>query len=280
MSKTINLTTKILLKDLKFPEALRWYDNKLWFSDMETRKITSVDMKGTAKSIIEIPNRPSGLGWLPDGSLLVVSMEDRKLLQLESGIIKEFMDLSGFATYPLNDMVVNEQGYAYIGHFGFDYINNQPFVPATIIMVTSERKTKIVAKNMSFPNGMVITPDGKTLIVAETLSARLTAFDIRNDGTLNNRRLWANLKSIPPDGICLDEKGAVWVAAPGKHKAVRVLEGGEITHAVNVKNDAYACMLGGPNLTTLFIATSRSHQIREKGQIEYVEVEVPKAGFP
>lgn len=280
VNKTINLTTKILLKDLKFPEALRWYDNILWFSDMEARKIVSVDIKGIAKAMIEIPNRPSGLGWLPDGRLLVVSMEDRKILQFESGNIKEFLDLSKLASYPLNDMVVSEQGCAYIGHFGFDYINNQPFVPATIIMVTSEKKPKIVAENMSFPNGMVITPNGKTLIVAETLSARLTAFDIRNNGTLTNRRLWANLKSIPPDGICLDEEEAVWVAAPGKHKAVRVLEGGEITHTVNVENDAYACMLGGTNLTTLFIATSTSHKIREKGQIEYVEVDVPKAGLP
>ncbi len=127
---------------------------------------------------------------------------------------------------------------------------------------------------------MVITPDGKTIIIAETLSARLTAFDIKNDGTLINRRLWADLKSIPPDGICLDEEEAIWVAAPGQHRVVRFLEGGSITDIVEIKNEAYACMLGGPNLTTLFIASSTSHHIREKGQIEYVEVDVPKAGFP
>lgn len=274
------LTTNVLIKDLKFPEALRWHDDRLWFSDMEDRKIKSVNVKGEIETTLEVPNRPSGLGWLPDGRMLVVSMEDRKLLQLELGALKEFADLSKLATYHLNDMVISEHGCAYIGNFGFDYINNQPFIPAAIIMVTPEREIKIVAENMSFPNGMVIIPDGKTIIIAETLSARLTAFDIKSDGTLINKRLWADLKSIPPDGICLDEEDAIWVAAPGQHRAVRVLEGGSITHVVEVKNEAYACMLGGPNLTTLFIATSTSHLIREKGQIEYVEVDVPKAGFP
>jgi len=274
------LTTNVLLKDLKFPEAPRWHDDRLWFSDMEDRKVISVNIKGEIETILEVPKRPSGLGWLPNGRLLVVSMEDRKLLELESGALKEFADLGRLATYHLNDMVVGKKGCAYIGNFGFDYINNQPFIPAAIIMVTPEREAKIVAENMSFPNGMVIKPDGKTIIIAETLSARLTAFDIKNDGTLINRRLWADLKSIPPDGICLDEEDAIWVAAPGQHRVVRVLEGGLITNIVEIKNEAYACMLGGPNLTTLFITSSTSHHIREKGQIEYVEVDVPKAGFP
>ncbi|MFX1355118.1 MAG: SMP-30/gluconolactonase/LRE family protein [Promethearchaeota archaeon] len=274
------LTTDVLLKDLKFPEGLRWHDDRLWFSDMEDRKVISVNIKGEIESTVEVPNRPSGLGWLPDGKLIVVSMEDRKLLQLEMGVMKEFADLSKLAAYHLNDMVVSNQGRVYVGNFGFDYINNQPFLPAVIIMVTSDGKGKIVAENMSFPNGLVITPDNKTLIIAETLSARLTAFDIKDDGTLINQRLWADLKSIPPDGICLDEEGAIWVAAPGQHGVLRVLEGGTITNIVKVENEAYACMLGGPNLTTLFIATSKSHLIRDKGQIEYIEVNVPKAGFP
>ncbi|MFX0020264.1 MAG: SMP-30/gluconolactonase/LRE family protein [Promethearchaeota archaeon] len=274
------LTTNVLLKDLKFPEAPRWHDKSLWFSDMEDRKVISVNVKGEIETILEVPKRPSGLGWLPNGRLLVVSMEDRKLFELESGALKEFADLGGLATYHLNDMVVGKKGCAYIGNFGFDYINNQPFIPAVIIMVTPEKEAKIVAENMSFPNGMVITPDGKTIIIAETLSARLTAFDIKNDGSLTNRRCWADLKSIPPDGICLDEEQAIWVAAPGQHRVVRVFEGGTITDIVEIKNEAYACMLGGPNLTTLFIASSTSHHIREKGQIEYVEVDVPKAGFP
>ncbi|MFW9784852.1 MAG: SMP-30/gluconolactonase/LRE family protein, partial [Candidatus Heimdallarchaeota archaeon] len=207
------LTTTVLVKDLKFPEAPRWHDDRLWFSDMEDRKVISVNIKGEIESVLKVPNRPSGLGWLPDGKMLVVSMEDRKLFQLELGVLKEFVDLSKLATYHLNDMVVGKHGYTYIGNFGFDYINNQPFIPAAIIMVTPDKEIKIVAENMSFPNGMVITPDGKTIIIAETLSARLTAFDIKNDGTLINRRLWADLKSIPPDGICLDEEEAIWVAA-------------------------------------------------------------------
>ncbi|MFX0146930.1 MAG: SMP-30/gluconolactonase/LRE family protein, partial [Candidatus Hodarchaeota archaeon] len=177
------LTTDVLLKDLKFPEGLRWHDDRLWFSDMEDRKVISVNIKGEIESTVEVPNRPSGLGWLPDGKLIVVSMEDRKLLQLEMGVMKEFADLSKLAAYHLNDMVVSNQGRVYVGNFGFDYINNQPFLPAVIIMVTSDGNAKIVAENMSFPNGLVITPDNKTLIIAETLSARLTAFDIKDDGT-------------------------------------------------------------------------------------------------
>ncbi|MFX1496194.1 MAG: SMP-30/gluconolactonase/LRE family protein [Promethearchaeota archaeon] len=278
MSKTKRLTTKILLTDLKFPEGPRWHDGKLWFSDMEDCKVIIVDMKGNKQIAFDVPNKPSGLGWLPDGRLLVASMKDRKLFRQNLKGLEEVADLSKLATFDLNDMVVDKQGRAYIGNFGFDYLNHQPYVPANIVMVSPDETVKVVAEDMAFPNGMIITPDDKTLIVAETFSARLTAFNIRNDGTLKNRQIWANLKSIPPDGICLDEEGGIWVAAPGRHRTVRVLEGGEITHVVKVQNDAYACMLGGPDLTTLFIATAA--YTRDKGQIEYVEVNVPKAGLP
>lgn len=278
MSKTKRLTTKILLTDLKFPEGPRWHDGKLWFSDMEDCKVIIVDMKGNKQIAFNVPNKPSGLGWLPDGRLLVASMKDRKLFRQNLKGLEEVADLSKLATFDLNDMVVDKQGRAYIGNFGFDYLNHQPYVPANIVMVSPDETVKVVAEDMAFPNGMIITPDDKTLIVAETFSARLTAFNIRNDGTLKNRQIWANLKSIPPDGICLDEEGGIWVAAPGRHRTVRVLEGGEITHVVKVQNDAYACMLGGPDLTTLFIATAA--YTRDKGQIEYVEVNVPKAGLP
>jgi sugar lactone lactonase YvrE len=278
MSKTSILKTEVLLDGLKFPEGTRWKDGKLWFSDMEDHKVLTVDLDGNVETILERPNRLSGLGWTPDDKLLIVSMEDRKLLRLDDDGIKEVADLSLHATFYLNDMVVDKKGRAYIGNFGFDYFNNATFVPAELILVYPDGSYKIVAEDMAFPNGTVITPDGKTLITGETFAARLTSFDIKEDGTLNNRRVWANLRSLAPDGICLDEEGGLWLAAPGRHRVVRVLEGGKVTHKVKIENDAYACMLGGKSNTTLFIATS-THS-RDQGRIEYVEVGIPKAGLP
>ncbi|MHA1488373.1 MAG: SMP-30/gluconolactonase/LRE family protein [Promethearchaeota archaeon] len=278
MSKIIRLKTEILLEGLKFPESPRWHDNKLWFSDQEDHKVTTVDMDGNSEIIIERPNRVSGLGWLPDGKLLIVSMEERKLLRLDPDGIKEVANLSKLSTFYLNDMVVDKKGRAYIGNFGFDYFNNKPFVPAELIMVTKDGNARVVADDMAFPNGTIITPDDRILIVGETFAARLTAFDIMEDGSLSNRRIWANLKSLAPDGICLDKEEGIWVAAPGRHRVVRVLEGGKITHIVKLENDAYACMLGGPDRKMLFIATST--HTRDEGRIEYVKVDIPGTGLP
>jgi sugar lactone lactonase YvrE len=278
MSKTVRLTTEVLLTGLKFPESPRWHDDKLWFVDMDDHKVLTIDMQRNVETILERPNRVSGLGFTPDEKLLVVSMEDNKLFRLDPDGIKEVADLSKFNPFLLNDMVIDKKGRAYIGNFGYDYFNNKPFNLTNLAMVSPNGDMQIVAKEMAFPNGMVITPDDKTLIVAETMAAKLSTFDIQEDGTLINRRVWANLKSLPPDGICLDEEGGIWLAAPGRHRAVRVLQGGKITHIVKVENDAYACMLGGPDLTTLFIATSA--HTRDKGRIEYVEVDIPKAGLP
>ncbi|MFX0070827.1 MAG: SMP-30/gluconolactonase/LRE family protein [Candidatus Hermodarchaeota archaeon] len=278
MSKIIRLKPEILLEGLIFPESPRWHDNKLWFSDMEGHKVMTVNMNGDTETILERPNRVSGLGWLPKDELLIVSMEDRTLLCLDPDGVKVVADLSGLAAFYLNDMVVDKLGRAYIGNFGFDQFNNATFSPAEIILVTPEGDARVVADDMAFPNGTVITPDDQTLIVGETFAARLTAFDIMEDGSLTGRRIWANLKSSAPDGICLDEEGGIWVAALGRHRAIRVVEGGKITHIVKVENQAYACMLGGPDRRTLFIATAA--HTRDNGRIEYVEVDVPHAGRP
>jgi sugar lactone lactonase YvrE len=278
MSKTTRLTTKILLDGLLFPEGPRWHEEKLWFSDMESHKVMTVDLNGKADIIVETPKRVSGLGFLPDNKLLMVSVEDNKLLKLETDGLREFADMNKFNPLNSNDMVVDKKGRAYVGNFGFDYFNNAPFSPSFLLLVLPDGSSRIVAEDIAFPNGTVITPDNKTLIIAETFAAKLTAFDIEDDGSLSNRRMWANLKSIPPDGISLDAEGGIWVAAPGRHRAVRVIEGGTITHIVKVENDVYACMLGGPNLSTLFLATSG--HTRDKGRIEYVEVDIPKAGLP
>jgi sugar lactone lactonase YvrE len=272
------LNTEILIEGLKFPESPRWHDGKLWFSDMDDHKIFTVDLEGNLKKIIETKNRPSGLGFLPDGTLLVVTMEDCRLLKLEPDGLIEVADLNKLATFYCNDMVVDKQGRAYIGSFGFDYFNREPFHPAEIILVEQNGNAKIVAKDMAFPNGCVITPDDKTFIVGETFAARLTAFKIMKDGSLIERRIWANLKSVAPDGICLDVEGGIWASAPGRGRVVRVLEGGKITHKVKVTTDAYACMLGGPDRNILFVATSTAS--RTGGKIEFIKVDIPGAGLP
>ncbi len=277
MSKPDLLETEMFLEGLKFPEGPRWRDEKLWFSDMDARKVMTVDLKGNSETVIEMEDSPSGLGWLPDGTLLIVSMDDMRLLKLTPEGLKEVADLSSLATFKCNDMVVDKKGRAYVGNFGFDYQNDK-FKQAEIILVTPEGNTSIAADELAFPNGTVITPDDKTLIVAESLGSKLTAFDILDDGLLGGRRVWANLTSLIPDGICLDAEGGIWIASPGSGKVFRVLEGGKVTHEVKVSSQAFACMLGGLDRCTLFVATSTADRL--EGRIEVVRVEIPGAGLP
>ena len=192
--------TRILLDGLLFPEGPRWHGGKLWFSDMQALHVMTVDLDGNAEKIAKIQASPSGLGWLPDGRLLVVSMIDRRLLRLDASGLAELADLSDLASFHCNDMVVDTKGRAYIGNFGFDLAANAAVEPAEIILVTPDGKAEIAAEDLYFPNGAVITPDGRTLIVAETWGNRLTAFDIESDGSLKKRRIWANLKgaAAPP----------------------------------------------------------------------------------
>ena len=279
------LKADVLLDGLIFPEGPRWHKGKLWFSDMQGLQVMTVDTTGQAEKIVEVSGSPSGLGWLPDGRLQVVSMLDRRLLRLDDNGLVEVADLNDLASFHCNDMVIDQQGRAYIGNFGFDYAANAPVKPAEIVLVTPEGRARIVAENLLFPNGTVITPDGKTLIVAETFGNRLTAFDIESDGSLNNRRIWAELEGVFPDGICLDAAGAIWVAAPHPGEVIRVLEGGNISDRVVVSTRPYACMLGGDDRCTLFICTAGSAipdkvRVMPGGKIETIEVEVPGAGLP
>ena len=280
----ITLTPTILVDGLQFPEGPRWHDGKLWFSDMHAGKVMTVDMSGNLETIVHVPGSPSGLGWLPDGRLLVVSMTDRRLLRFENSGLIQVADLYDLATYHCNDMVVDATGRAYIGNFGFDLGSFREVVPAEIIMVDPEGAVSVVARDLLFPNGTVITPDGKTLIVAETFGQRLTAFDILPDGMLANRRVWAEMEGYYPDGICLDEAGGIWVASPENHAGVlRVLEGGSISHRVQVESNAYACMLGNHDRRTLFVLTAGAFNPRQTeagGRIETIEVEIPGAGLP
>ena len=289
----MTVETTLLLDGLGFPEGPRWHDGRLWFSDFRTKKIMTVDLEGNTDTIAEVRGQPSGLGWLPDQSLLVVSMADRRLLRLHNGTLSEFADLSSLASSYCNDMVVDRGGRAYIGNFGSPLFK-QPYRPAEIILVTPEGNARIVAGDMAFPNGSVITPDGTTLIVGETLAARLTAFDIESDGSLSHRRAWASFDDrgflsqrseitdrITPDGICLDAEGAVWVASPNSRSGlIRVREGGEITHRFELDHTPFACMLGGPDRLTLFVLTSNMYESDGAGRIETIRVDVPGAGLP
>jgi sugar lactone lactonase YvrE len=279
-------TTEILLDGLAFAEGPRWRDGKLWFSDMHDQRVKTVDMGGHCDEVVYVENDPSGLGWLPDGRLLVVSMRDRRLLRLDpDGHLREVADLSRVAAYHCNDMVTDAHGRSYVGNFGYDFMSGVPPRTAAVALVTPEGGVSIAADELSFPNGTVITPDGRTLIVGESFGARLTAFDIAEDGSLSNRRVWAQLEKAVPDGICLDAEGAIWVASPMSGEVLRVREGGEVTERIRVASQAIACMLGGPRRTTLFVCTSESLQAEDcrakrSAKIEVVEVEVPGAGLP
>ena len=280
----IPLHTRVLADGLHFPEGPRWRDGKLWFSDMHSRRVMTVDADGRLETVVNVPGSPSGLGWLPDGSLLIVSMTDRRLLRLDETGLTQVADLAGLATYHCNDMVVDGSGRAYIGNFGFDLARGQAPTPAEIIMVTPEGEAVVVAEDLLFPNGMVIGPQDNTLIVAETFGHRLTAFDIRPDGFLSNRRVWAPMDGYFPDGICMDAGEGVWVASPDSHAGVlRVTEGGVITDRVAVASNAYACMLGGDDRRTLFVLTSghfNPAKNRAEGRIEVVAVQTPGVGRP
>jgi len=279
----IELRTSILADGLLFPEGPRWHDGRLWFSDMHARRVMTVDHDGNLETIVSVPGSPSGLGWLPDGRLLVVSMTDRRLLRLDEKGLALVADLFDLATYHCNDMVVDNSGRAYIGNFGFEPGRPQDLTPAEIVMVSPDGKASVVAEDLLFPNGMVISPEGNTLIVAETYGHRLTAFDIQADGSLSNRRIWARLDEYYPDGICLDAEGGVWTASPVGHAgALRVTEGGDITHRVAVESNAYACMLGGDDRRTLFVLTAGHFDPMKKAdaRIEVVAVETPGAGLP
>lgn len=274
-----------LLDGAIFTEGPRWHQGKLWFSDMHDQKICTIDMDGNKEVVFEPDGDTSGLGFLPNGTLLFVSMHDRKLMRLDDGKAAEVANLAGLATFHCNDMVTDAKGRSYVGNFGFDLHGGEDPSPANLIMVDEGGTVSIAAAGLMFANGMVITPDGKTLIVGETFGACLTAFDIAEDGTLSNRREWANIAPSVPDGICLDAEGAVWVASPTTQDVIRVKEGGEVTDRLKVSTNAFACMLGGEDGKTLFALTAEESDPakmagRRTGKIEIAQVSVPHAGLP
>ena len=277
---------KTLVEGLSFSEAPRWHEGHLYYSDFYRFKVERVNLQGVVEVVAEVPTQPSGLGWLPDGRLLIVSMLDRKLLRQEKdGELVEHADLSGIATFHCNDMVVDQQGRAYVGNFGSDI--EQPGAkpsPASLAFVHPDGTVESAAENILFPNGAVISADGKLLIVAETFGLRLTAFDVAADGTLSNRRVWADTAPHYPDGICQDDEGGVWIADPVNNCVVRFVEGGDITDKIDTGCPSYACMLGGDDRQQLFICTAKASGTAaaesRSGKIEYIDVAYRGVGQP
>ncbi len=274
-----------LLDGLTFPEGPRWHDGRLWFSDFHNYRVVAVGQDGQAETLATVPQCPSGLGWMPDGSLLVVSMHDRKLLRMGNHGLTVHADLSAIAGGPCNDMTVDSLGRAYVGNFGYERYKGEDAKPAKLARVDPDGTVSVVAEDMRFPNGMVITPDGQSLIVGETMGNRLTEFDIAPDGGLSNRRVFAAADNLFPDGICLDAEGGIWVADPRGNRVVRVLRGGAISDTIPVLGrNAYACMLGGEDRRTLFVCTAPGsgpdRAGKTDGKIEFVRVAVPGTGLP
>ena len=279
---------EVIADGLAFPEGPRWHDGRLWFSDIHVGKVLATDLDGKVEEICSVPGLPSGLGFLPDGRALIVSVTDRRLLRLEdNGSLSEVADIRPLTKWTINDMVVDGRGRAYIGDVGFELGPNAQVSPGQVVLVEPSGAARVAAEEMMFPNGSMVTPDGSTLIVGETYGARLTAFEIADDGSLSRRRVWAQLpRGSVPDGSCLDAEGCVWSASPTSNDVIRIREGGEVVERISTGDrGAYACMLGGPDRRTLLVCTARSFNPTETvaamaGRIEAVEVEVPGAGWP
>ena len=276
----------IVATGVAFGEGPRWREGTLWWSDMHGCEVNRLN-DGQVVTVCHVPMRPSGLGWLPDGRLLVVSMTDKRVLRMErDGSMVTHADLSGLVPRRLNDMTVDEHGRAYVGNFGFELDGEEEPRSTVLVRVDPDGSAQVVADELLFPNGSVITEDGRTLIIAETWGARLSAFDIATDGSLSNRRIWASFADgSVPDGICLDADGAVWIASPTTAACLRVREGGEIVERVETGRGAFACVLGGEDGCTLFVCTADSHdperqRTERNGRIEAFTVSTSCARIP
>jgi sugar lactone lactonase YvrE len=272
---------------LSFGEAPRWRSDGLYFADMHANQLRVLRLDGTLQTIASFAGPISGLGWLPDNRLLAVSMHDRRVLRREPDGFVMHADLSAIATGHANDMVVAADGTAFVGNFGFSLDPPGEARTAAIAKVSVDGKVSVAATDLAFPNGMVITPDGATLIVAESRGRRLTAFDLSRDGSLSRRREWAALEGGAfPDGICLDEEGAIWVASPSTCEVLRIVEGGKVVDRLGTEpRQAIACMLGGSARKTLFVMSAQSREPsfcrqNHTARIEAATVKVAGAGLP
>jgi len=276
-----------LMTGLVFGESPRWHDDRLWFSDWGAQEVIAVDLDGKSEVITRIQSFPFCIDFLPDGRLLVISARDRLLLRRElDGSLVTHADLRSLSDHPWNEIVVDGRGNAYLNNIGFDFPGGE-FAPGIIALVTPDGSARQVADGVAFPNGMVVTPDNSTLILAESYGKRLTAFDITADGGLSNRRVWADLGDGAPDGICLDAENATWYSDVPNKRCVRVREGGEVLQAIDLDRGCFACALGGADKRTLFMVTrewgettSMAGSGARTGQVLTAQAPVPHAGWP
>jgi sugar lactone lactonase YvrE len=277
---------QILMTGIAFGESPRWHDERLWFSDWGTQEVIAVDHEGRSEVIVHTPVSPFSIDWLPDGRLLILSGPDGLLLRREpDGSLATHADLSDLSDHPWNEIVVDGRGNAYVNNIGFDFPVGE-FAPGTVALLTPDGPARPAADGVAFPNGMAVTPDNATLIVAESYANRLTAFDIAADGSLSGQRVWADVGDGVPDGICIDAEGAVWYADVPNERCVRVREGGEVLQTVELDRGCFACMLGGTEGTTLFMVAQEwsgmeSTAAGERtGQLLTIPAPAPGAGWP
>src|SRR3954453_15885020 len=279
---------RTLLTGLAFGESPRWHGGRLWVADWAAHELLAVDSDGVSEMIMRVPTRfQFSIDWLPSGELVIVSGAESVLLRMEQdGSLVPRADLGVLSRKGWNEIVVDGRGNTYVNGGGFDLMAGEEFAPGIVALVTPDGSARQVADGIAFPNGMAITPDNSTLIVAESYARRLTAFDIEPDGGLTNRRVWADLGDGVPDGICIDAEGAVWYADVPNKRCVRVREGGEVLQTVGVDRGCFACMLGGPDGTTLFVLAAEWHGPEKmfdgppSGQVLTAPAPAPHAGRP
>ena len=280
-----NYQPKLLAEDFVFLEGPRWHDGSLWLSDMWDHSIIRLSADGKKTVIANVPNRPSGLGFLPDNTLIVASMTDRTVYKVVDGKLKTYADLSNVVDADINDIVVDSKGRTYVGNFGYDIFAGAPEKTAELVLINTDGSHHIVADDMQFPNGMVIKKNGTQLVVAETFGHKLTSFDIDANGDLANRQLYADLGDFTPDGICLDAEDHIWVASFETGHFVRIAPNGEVADQFKVGGAAVACQLGGPDLRTLFCLVFAGEledlaSGKRLARIETVNVTSAAAGSP
>jgi sugar lactone lactonase YvrE len=273
---------------IAFGEQPRWHEDRLWFSDWGPPEVIAVDIDGNHEVMLQAPSFPCCVDWLPDGRLLIVAAREGRLLRQErDGLLVTHGDLSTASKPPAgNELAVDGRGNAYVNGGGFDLMAGEPFAPGVVALVTPDGSARLVADDIAFPNGMLVTPDNATLIVAESYGRKLTAFDIQEDGGLSNRRVWADLGDGVPDGICLDTENAVWYGDVPNKRCVRVREWGDVLQTIELDRGCFACALGGRDRKTLFMMATEWNGPESMfaeprtGQVLMASAPAPGAGWP
>ncbi len=284
MTKTLE-ARPLVMGQLEFSEGLRLHDCALWLSDLFGHAVYTIDGDRLDRKVTLDDDEPSGLGFLPDGEPIVVAMKSRQLRKFGDGTAQPYADMSNAATSECNDMYVDGQGRAYVSTFGYDLRSGEEAKPGTVILVRPGEDAVVAAGDLVFPNGMVASPDGGTFIVSELFGEKISAYDIAADGSLSNRRTFAELPGQAPDGLAIDAEGGVWVATSTGGQCIRVLEGGEITHRIDLGEEwVTSCALGGPDGRTLFISSAVTTLDdwlagTSASNIRVADVDVPGVGF-